>query len=526
MSGMPEPAAGDPGDAPQPPLAGTAATGRLRLGQAVFASFYADALLAVLAILVVRYLVGRLGAEPYGILGIVSVLAGQLGILHFGVGTAATRLVADSVGRGGEGRLPRLIGTAVVGAVFFGLASAGVVKRLQRLSGHSPPRAGRGALRGRASGPHPSLRRRLRRAHGSRAVPVRGRSARLPGCGPPARRGRCGNPRGGVAAIFWAQAVIDLAAVAVGSGRAWRDARPRIAGEPVRAQPVGAADGGGRVSIAKAAATVLAVGAPFALVSLLSGLLTDAEKLAVGLVRSVEDFTYYTVPYNAVVKFAVISGAVVRVLMPRLAALDASGAGSEALALTERADRILVTGMVGMLAPVVALTPELLGLWLGETFVARSTVATRVLLLGVAVNAAAFPSHAVVLARGRPAYLTLLYTAEVALHLVLVYLLVTGFGLVGAAAAWTLRVGLDALAQRLLAERTLGSALGDGPLVWGVIALLALLVAAAPALSLPLRLGAGGTVAGVCLLFLTRGPDRGVLLDSLLPWRWGGGGAR
>ena len=127
---MPEPAAGDPGDAPQPPLAGTAATGRLRLGQAVFASFYADALLAVLAILVVPYLVGRLGAEPYGILGIVSVLAGQLGILHFGVGTAATRLVADSVGRGGEGLLPRLIGTAVVGAaasllvgaVFFGLA--------------------------------------------------------------------------------------------------------------------------------------------------------------------------------------------------------------------------------------------------------------------------------------------------------------------------------------------------------------------------------------------------------------------
>ena len=477
---------------------------------------------------------GRLGAEPYGILGIVSVLAGQLGILHFGVGTAATRLVADSVGRGGEGLLPRLIGTAVVGAaasllvgaVFFGLAP------LAWRSGFNvspvtlplalaavPSGAALVALTPASAAVYGVLTARelFLFAAGLRV---------FQGAGHLLAAVVVVTLGGGVAAIFWAQAVIDLAAVAVGSGRAWRDARPRIAEEPVRAQPVGAADGGGRVSIAKAAATVLAVGAPFALVSLLSGLLTDAEKLAVGLVRSVEDFTYYTVPYNAVVKFAVISGAVVRVLMPRLAALDASGAGSEALALTERADRILVTGMVGMLAPVVALTPELLGLWLGETFVARSTVATRVLLLGVAVNAAAFPSHAVVLARGRPAYLTLLYTAEVALHLVLVYLLVTGFGLVGAAAAWTLRVGLDALAQRLLAERTLGSALGDGPLVWGVIALLALLVAAAPALSLPLRLGAGGTVAGVCLLFLTRGPDRGVLLDSLLPWRWGGGGAR
>ena len=262
---------------------------------------------------------------------------------------------------------------------------------------------------------------------------------------------------------------------------------------------------------------------PFALVSLLSGLLTDAEKLAVGLVRSVEDFTYYTVPYNAVVKFAIISGAVIRVLMPRVAALGARGAGSEALALTERADRILVTAMVGMLAPVVALTPELLDLWVGETFVARSTLATRMLLLGIAVNAAAFPAHAVVLARGRPMHLTFLYAAEVALHLVLVYVLVTGFGLVGAAAAWTLRVGVDTLAQRVLAERTLGLALGDGPRVWGAIALLALLVAAVPALSLPL--GVSGAGAGACLLWLARGPDREVLLDSLLPWRWGGGGA-
>ena len=90
--------------------------GRLRLGQAAFASVYADGLLAVLSILVVPYLIQQLGTEPYGILGIVSVLAGQLGVLHFGIGTVATRLVADSVGRGGEGLAPRLIGIALVGA--------------------------------------------------------------------------------------------------------------------------------------------------------------------------------------------------------------------------------------------------------------------------------------------------------------------------------------------------------------------------------------------------------------------------
>ena len=91
---------------PPPPGAGAA---RPRLGQAAFASVYADVVIAVLSILLVPYLIGRLGTEPYGILGVVSVLAGQLGVLHFGVGTAATRLVADSIARGGRELRARLV---------------------------------------------------------------------------------------------------------------------------------------------------------------------------------------------------------------------------------------------------------------------------------------------------------------------------------------------------------------------------------------------------------------------------------
>ena len=72
------------------PLAG----GRLRLGQAAFASVYADGILAVLSIALIPYLIQRLGTEPYGILGIVTVLGVQLGVLHLGVGPAATRVVS------------------------------------------------------------------------------------------------------------------------------------------------------------------------------------------------------------------------------------------------------------------------------------------------------------------------------------------------------------------------------------------------------------------------------------------------
>ena len=499
------------------------AKGRLRLGQAAFASLYADGILAVLSILTIPYLIRGLGTEPYGILGIVTVLAGQLGVLHFGVGTAATRLVGESVGRGGEGLIARMNGVAVVGVgasllvgtVFLLLAPAvwqsGVKMSpvtLPLALSAVPAGAALVALTPAAAATYGVLTARelFLFAAGLRLYQGAGR---LFAAVVVVYLGR------GVAEVFWAQASVDLTAVLVGS--VW--SRRGTGGDP---SPSGGADRS-LLRARDAVITVLAVGLPFALVSLLSGLLTDVEKLAIALARSVEDFTYYAVPFNAVIKFTVVSGAVVRVLMPRVAALGARGEAEEALQLTQRADRILVVGMVAVVTPFVVLAPELLQLWVGDVFALRSTLATRILLVGVAVNAAAIPAHAVVLARGRPAHLTFLYAAEVALHLVSVYLLVTGFGLVGAAVAWTVRVVLDALAQRVLAERTMGIRLQDGLEVWGSAALLGVLVVLATILSLPARLAVGAMIGGVCVLRLVLGHERSLLLDSLLPWRWGAG---
>ena len=499
------------------PLAG----GRLRLGQAAFASVYADGILAVLSIALIPYLIQRLGTEPYGILGIVTVLGVQLGVLHLGVGPAATRLVGDSIGRGGEGLIARLTGVAVVGAV-ASLIVGGVFLFLAPMVWRSgfnvspatlpvalaavPAGAALVALTPAAAAVYGVLtaREMFLFASGLRLFQGAGRllaAVAVVSTG------------GGVAGVLWAQASVDLAAVTVGFLGAWR----RVGRARVLALSSGPQLRTGRAGVG----TVLAVGLPFALVVLLSGLLADAEKLALGLIRSVEDFTYYTVPFNAVLKFTIISGAVGRVLMPRLAALGARGHAAEARELTERADRILVTGMVAAMVPLVVLAPELLSIWVGDDFAVRSSLASRIVLVGVAVNAAAIPGHSVMLARGRPIYLTYLYVAEVVLHMVVVYLLVTAFGLVGAATAWTVRVGLDTLAQRKLAEHTLGLDFRDNLEVWGVLVLYALFAAFTTVLSLPWRILAGAMIGGTALLLLARGPGRMLLLDSLLPWRWG-----
>jgi O-antigen/teichoic acid export membrane protein len=503
---------------------------RPRLGQAALASVYADGILAVLSIVLVPYLIGRLGTEPYGILGIVSVLAGQLGVLHFGVGTAATRLVAESTAGGGRDLVGRLVGIAVVGAaasllvgVVFHLVAPVVWRGGFNVSAATLPLA-------LASVPAAAAVVALTPASAAVFGILTGReqfffaaALRLyQGAGRLLAAVAVVALGHGVAAVFWVQAAVDLSAVVMGTARGVRGTRPRRGAAPGPAR----GDGGDALGPRGAVAPVLAIGIPFALVSLLSGLLTDAEKLAIGLARSLEDFTFYTVPFNAIIKFTVISGAVVRVLMPRLAALGARGEGADARVLTERVDRILVTAMIGLLAPVIGLAPELLRLWVGEAFELNSTSATRVLLVGIGVNMAAFPAHAAVLARGRPTHLTALYAAEVVLHLVVVYVLVTRMGLVGAAAAWTARVALDTLAQRVLAGRALDAPLRDGAEVWGALLLLAAFAAVAAALPPWARAGAGLALAGGAAWRLARGRDAALLMDSLLPWRWGEGRAR
>ncbi|MSR36652.1 MAG: hypothetical protein EXR95_08425 [Gemmatimonadetes bacterium] len=487
---------------------------RLRMGQAAFASVYADALLAVVSVICVPYLIRHLGTEPYGILGIVSVLAGQLAVLHSGV--------AESLGRGGEALLARLAGVAVVAAVAslmvgwvflvvapaiwrggFNVSAATLPLALASV----PAAAALVALTPATAAVYGILTARERFLFLSTLRLYQG-TARVLGAVLVVHLG------GSLTTIFWVQAMVDLSAVLVGGWGSW-------SGAAGSAAPADA----GRFSLRDGVVTVLLVGMPFALVSLFSGLLTDAEKLAIGLARSVEDFTYYTVPFNAVIKFTVISGAIVRVLMPRVGVLGAQGAYEEARLLTERSNRILITAMVGLIAPFVALTPELLRVWVGESFVLNSTAAARILLVGVAVNTAAFPAHAAVLARGRPAHLTALYACEVALHLAVVYLLVTHLWLVGAAAAWTVRVLIDTLAQRVLAERALGAPLRDGRAVWGPLALLGAFAAVAPLLSLWPRVGLGAVLVTGCLARLARGRDAALLLDSLLPWRWGEGRA-
>lgn len=477
------------------------APSRPSLARTTVASAVADGLLAVASVLAVPFLVGRLGAERYGIFALITVLAGQLVGLHLGIGWAATRRVAENRGHGlsaaGTIRAVFLVGlgaSAMVAGAFAALAAAAWTRGFHSssealqvavaavpsgivIAGVQPLAQGLyGVLYGEERF---GLVIATRLVHGLVRMGVAVVAVAL---------------GGGVIATLWSQAGTDLLLIAT-LGLMARPPAAASGAPPARAE----------------ARALLAMGLPFALAGVFAALLADVEKLAIGWARSVEDFTYYSVPFNATLRLSMFAVALASVLAPRLSAVAAEEGPAAAAAIARRANRISIAGMVVLVAPLIAVVPELLRLWLGPTFAARSTLPTRILLVALLPRTLASVAESVLRARARPLTFTVLYAAELPLHLAGVYFLVRAWSIAGAAAAWALRVAADAALQRRLGSRALGASTGSALEGWGPMVALAALALACQrldaALPLAVRATAGVLVGATTALLLLSADD-------------------
>jgi O-antigen/teichoic acid export membrane protein len=172
----------------------------------------------------------------------------------------------------------------------------------------------------------------------------------------------------------------------------------------------------------------------------------------------------------------------------------------------------------------LALADDIVRFWLGARFEDVVTVPLQILAVGVFVNSLAYIPYSLLQALGRSDVTGKLHLIELPLHFALVWVLVSAFGLVGAALAWSIRVTIDAAllffaAARLghLGYRSLSSsglpALAAGAAVLGLVAL-----GISSVRSLPLRVGAliltlGGAVVVLLPSGLAR-PARHLLFGS------------
>lgn len=475
------------------------------LGRATLSLIIADGVVAVAMLAATPYLIAQLGVARYGIVVAVSILAGQLGILQLGIGPATTRRTAESRGSGRPvERIAALHGAILVAAVAAGLIAIGFVVVAGWVWQHGfqiSPAVTREAVAALPAAAAVAAAQPLLAAgsgflFGDERFPLLFKWRLFTGLIRVAAMITAVASGGGVVGALIAHAVVDGSAALMLTLLLLAENRGKVAVS---------------VSVSvKEIRALLAIGLPFAVAEVFAALLLDAEKLIIGFIRSLEEFTYYTVPFAAVFRLAGFAVAVSNVLMPRIAAVTAAGNHRAAADLTHRATQAAVAGMFLVLAPLLACAPEILSLWLGSKFAAEATLPTRILLVGMLANAAVYPSHAVIRARARPSTLARLYSMELPLHLALVYVGVQLWGTAGAAMAWTIRVVIDALAHRVLAHHALKASIGRVRefliplLTLGALATFFQVVDA----SLLLRLASSGVLMGVLIAWFLFTNDR------------------
>ncbi|MET0555702.1 MAG: oligosaccharide flippase family protein [Vicinamibacteria bacterium] len=414
-----------------------------RLTRGALSSVGVDLSLAAAAVVAAPVMVHGLGAHAYGVYALVTVLAGQLGFLQLGLAPAVTRRVAEERSGGdGGGATERVawllaLASALLLALAFRLGGPAFFARVGGLDPVTLFAAAAAVAAQPVVGVSQAILLGRERFTALASVRLVQGIARTAGGAGVVAAG------GGVAAVLAVQAAIDLLSALAGA----------LAGREAHAR------GGDTAAAARA---LLGLGLPFAASGVLAALLVDGEKLAIGWARSLDQLTYYAVPYGAVFRLAIVPAALVTVLAPRLSALAVTARADEAVGLVRRTTRVTAAVLVAAAAPLAACAPEWLGLWLGADFAQRASTTARLLLVAVVVNGIASPACAIVRAGGRPAALVIAYAAELPLHLAVVYALVRGWGITGAAAAWLVRAAVDAAVQRMLGARAIGRPLGDG----------------------------------------------------------------
>jgi O-antigen/teichoic acid export membrane protein len=186
--------------------------------------------------------------------------------------------------------------------------------------------------------------------------------------------------------------------------------------------------------------------------NVVSPLMAYLDRFIIGAILPLAAVAYYVTPYEVVSKLLVLPLAMLTVLFPAFAASFAINRLRTAQ-LFERAIRAIVLLMFPVLVTTILFAHEGLTLWVGADFARESTAVLQWLAIGIFVNSLAQAPFAVVQGVGRPDITAKLHLAELPLYVAGLWWLAHHFGIVGVAAAWTIRATLDALALLYAAHR-------------------------------------------------------------------------
>jgi O-antigen/teichoic acid export membrane protein len=185
-------------------------------------------------------------------------------------------------------------------------------------------------------------------------------------------------------------------------------------------------------------------------------LLVNLEKVFLTHLISVQSLAYYTVAFNFANLATVFSSSMMQSLVPAFSQLILPEKQTQFDELFSRGIRLNLIWLFPALMLLFIISKPFFTTWAGEEFGNASTYPFYILILGLFFNVLAYIPLGAILASGRTDVFAKLYWIELVLYLPLVIGLITYFGIMGAAMAWSLRVIIDAFVMFAMARKMVG----------------------------------------------------------------------
>ncbi len=182
-------------------------------------------------------------------------------------------------------------------------------------------------------------------------------------------------------------------------------------------------------------------------------ILINAEKGILAGSTSTTTLAFYSVSFTLASMLTMFSGSIVQSLLPAFSQLQTTDTRDHLSSLYSTGVRLNLIWIVPAIVLLFIVAKPFFTVWAGEEFGRESTMPFYILLAGVAFNLVAYLPYSSIMASGRVDALAKLFWIEVVPYIVMTVLLTQSFGIIGAAAAWSIRAIVDSGFQFLLATR-------------------------------------------------------------------------
>lgn len=176
------------------------------------------------------------------------------------------------------------------------------------------------------------------------------------------------------------------------------------------------------------------------------------DRFIISAILSVAVMAYYVTPYEVITKTLFIASAIAGALFPAFSRVD-MGQLDDLARMVNTGVKLVALSMFPILVLVACLGFEMLNLWVGPDVATHGTRVLQVLAVGVFFNGVAYMPYTLIQARGRPDWTARLHLFELPIYVVLLWMAVVHFGLVGAAYVWAVRALVELIAFLLMARQ-------------------------------------------------------------------------